>query len=73
MNARKPGKLARSGNRQEAEEALAALVSIAETLATAVLELAGERPLESGADPLSRRSRVLLEDWVGLAGEGREG
>ncbi len=58
-----------SGSESDLQEALLALLAVTETLATAVLEPAGERRLASGSDPLSLRSRTLLTEFIELLDE----
>lgn len=53
-------------NAEDTRFAILSLLRQVETLTVAVLELAGARKLETGADPLSLRSRVLLSDFVEL-------
>lgn len=48
------------------QQALFELLSVVQALATATLELAGERELASGKDPLTMRSRAVLGDFIEL-------
>jgi hypothetical protein len=71
MNAREVYDAIQTGNRDAVQQALFELLSQVQTLATATLELAGERKLRDGADPLSMRSRAILGDFIELSREVR--
>lgn len=62
-------------NAREAHEAfgvardrqvLLAVLKQVQQVTEAVLEIAGERKLETGKDPLSTRSRAILSDFIEL-------
>ena len=69
MNAREVYNAIQTGNRDDQQQALFELLSQVQTLATAVLEIAGERKLRTGKDALSYRSRLILSEFIELPHE----
>lgn len=72
MNARELYDVIRNGRKEDNKQALFELLSMAQTLSTAVVELAGNVELKAGNDPLSSRSRLLLTEFLDLPKEGKE-
>ena len=66
MNAREIYDAIQMGNRADQQQAMFELLSLDQTLSTAVLELAGNVRLKTGNDPLMSRSRTHLEEFLGL-------
>ena len=64
MNARQVYNAIQSGDRDSQQQALFELLSQVQTLATAVLEIAGQERLDTGKDPLSMHSRNVLAGFV---------
>ena len=59
----------RTGRKEDVQQALFELLSVTQSLSTAVLELAGTAKLKLGSDPLSSRSRLHLTEFLGLPKE----
>jgi hypothetical protein len=57
------------GDEEARRQATLKLLAQVEALSTAVLELAGERKLATGVDPLTMRSRAVLGDFIELPRE----
>jgi hypothetical protein len=70
MNARETYNAIQRGNTASMQEALFELLRQTQVLATATLELAGERQLSTGRDPLTMRNRALLSEFIELREEG---
>ena len=66
MNATEVYNAIKSGNRADQQGALLELLEQVKTLAIGVLELAGDRQLASGRDPLMGRTRLTLSDFLEL-------
>lgn len=69
MNAREVYNAIQDGDRDAQQQALFELLSQVQTLATAVLEIAGERKLRTEKDVLSLRSRLILSEFIELPHE----
>jgi hypothetical protein len=66
MNARELYSLIGRSDTLNQQRALFELLAVVQVLATATLELAGERELATRRDPLTMRSRVVLGDFIEL-------
>lgn len=69
MNERETYYAIESGNAAFRQRALFELLRQVQACATAVLELAGEKKLETGRDPLTIRPRTILSDFIELPPE----
>jgi hypothetical protein len=59
-----------TGNQMDQQQALFGLLAQVQTLSIAVLELAGERKMTTGRDPLAHKSRITLGEFMELPGKG---
>jgi hypothetical protein len=66
MNAREVYRVISQGDTDSQRQAVFELLGVVQVLVTATLELAGERELATGRDPLTMRSRVVLGDFIEL-------
>lgn len=69
MNAREVYNALNFGSDDEKEQALMKLAAMVKMLSVAVLEVAGTE--HQGSNPLSRKSRVLLTEYVIDEGDNR--
>lgn len=68
MNAREMYDAIQRGGLEDQQQVLFQLLGLAQTLSTAVLELAGREKLKTGTDPLMSKSREQLSEFVELKG-----
>lgn len=68
MNAREIYDAIQRNQRDDQQQALFELLSLTQTLSTAVLELAGTEKLKTDKDPLSYKSRLILSEFIGSKG-----
>lgn len=71
MNARKIYNLIQTGNQQDAQQALFAMLSLLQELSTATFEVAYEVKQLTLRDPMGQRSRQWLSEFLELPKKGQ--
>lgn len=68
MNAREMYDAIRRNRRDDQQQVLFELLSLLQTVSTAVIEIAGAEQQRTGTDPLAYQRRVLLSEFLELKG-----